>query len=192
MPNLSRRDLILYILGSVLMAAALIEWPWAGGIGKALTALGAALLAIARPGAASDWMTAAAKDPKVEAMHSDGAGSIVVKLRALVLILCFGSVVLQGCSWSLERAKAQSTAGGASAPSARCIQLDSSRSWWGAIAAGGIVAAGSSGVASIPAEGRWQTAAQGTVVGAAVLAGVAKYVADARADAWARECTGAK
>ena len=109
-------------------------------------------------------------------------------------------VLLSGCTVPLEKAR---TAGieerkelGSAAPSAAessdyCRRLDSSRTTWGAIAKGSALVAGGSGVSTIPLDDsrEGQIALASTAATAAVVGGVAYYIAEKKGETWARDCS---
>jgi hypothetical protein len=109
-------------------------------------------------------------------------------LFVLLFLACLVAFAGPGCSFSLERAKAQSAAGGTGAPSPLCLEYDNARGFWGAVEQGAIVCAGASGVSTLPTSGQWRTGAEVAVVGCAIVAGVADVVAKTRAEQWARLC----
>lgn len=113
-----------------------------------------------------------------------GLASETAKSVALLFVMgCF-----LGCSFSLERAKAQSAAGGTNAPSPMCLSLDNSRGTWSAIEQASIVCAGASGISALPLEDKYQLAAGGTIIGCAIIAGASHIIAQSKSEQWARYC----
>lgn len=72
----------------------------------------------------------------------------------------------------------------------RCRELDDDRSLWAALAKGGAIVAGGSGLAAVPVDD--QGARLGLALGAvaaAAFAALASELQEGRGDEWARECT---
>lgn len=94
-----------------------------------------------------------------------------------VAVLCF---LLSGCAGSWGHAKHPD----------RCATLDDRRVFWGGVAKGSAVAAGMSGLSTLPLEddGARIAVAVGGVT-AAVVAASSVYVAESSGASWARECS---
>ena len=108
-----------------------------------------------------------------------------------------------GCSGSLVSAQREALAtrygtdvvAVGYAPSSRCETLDSRRMWAGAVAQGGLVATGASGLAMLPAEelpesarGPARYTAAGLVIGAGITTAIALVVESRTDEAFVREC----
>jgi len=128
-------------------------------------------------------------------------GSILRSLSGLLLLLALP--LLGGCSGSLVGAQrdALSARYGSEgvdfgyAPSARCQELSDRHATWSAIAKGGAVLAGTSGVATLPADelpervqGPARYTAAGISVTSAAIAAAAAVVAEDAAESFTREC----
>jgi hypothetical protein len=107
----------------------------------------------------------------------------------LAVLLC-----TSGCTVSLEGAR---TAGlkksvelSASEPSEYCRRLDNQHATWGAIAKSSGALAGGAGLATIPLgqERDAQIALASAAVGTAAIAVAATYIAEKKAEQWARHC----
>lgn len=117
-----------------------------------------------------------------------------------LVVATFFVVLLSGCTIPLEKARTsgieQRKELGSAAPTAAesseyCRRLDSARTTWGAIAKGSVLAAGASGVSTIPVEESREAdiaLASGSVA-AAVIGGVAFYVSEKKGETWARDCS---
>ncbi len=106
---------------------------------------------------------------------------------AMFAVLC-----LVGCAVPLESARREGALlGVSSAPTpGRCESLDDARTTWGAIAKGAAVVAGASGISALPVEDDEARLALASVgVTGALVGAVAVYVAEAKGEAWARECS---
>lgn len=111
-------------------------------------------------------------------------GALEKSTPAAVLLLAFG---LQGCAGTFDESRLAHHATRRVAPvqissSPRCIQLSDRARWEGALAKGGAVLTGASGLASIPFDGKGERIA---IVGSTVLlaAGTAVVVFLSESDA---------
>lgn len=111
-----------------------------------------------------------------------------------LLLLC--APLLSGCAASFEESRSAGLTerGMGYSPSAeveaRCRALDDQRLVWGAIGKGTGVLSGGAGLSTIPVEDRdAQVALAASSAGLLAFSLVATYVADAKGEEWARECS---
>jgi hypothetical protein len=115
-----------------------------------------------------------------------------IKLGLVIMATC----CTIGCATPLEQARTAGIAerkhdvNAASEAPDYCRRLDREHTIWGAIAKGAVIGAGSSGVAAIPLDTSRdaQIAVGATAAALAIAGGVALYVQEQKAAAWAREC----
>lgn len=121
-------------------------------------------------------------------------------MRTVLITL---ALLLVSCAGSLEQGRSTRLAardlGVEQYPrdDARCRALDDRRATWGAVAVGGAVVTGTSGVSTLPVEelpdryrGTARYAAAGTALVAATVTAAALHLEAASDEAWARECAG--
>jgi|WetSurMetagenome_2_1015567.scaffolds.fasta_scaffold153174_2 hypothetical protein len=107
-----------------------------------------------------------------------------VPLVAVFLLLL---IPLQACAGTLEESRGQISL--AKAAPGRCASLSNAAKWEGALAEGGAVLTGATGIAAWPVQGDGRVALAITsgVVGAGTA--VAVYLHESDATSWAKECT---
>ncbi len=131
---------------------------------------------------------------------TDTRPTVKGKGSAVLLLL----LVLPGCGGSMVEAQREAIAtrygdqpGSVGyAPSQRCQDIDSGRTVWGAVAVGGTILTGASGLAAFPiqslppdAQGPATYTAAGVGIAAAVVTAVAVSDEQDYSEAWVRECT---
>lgn len=105
-------------------------------------------------------------------------------------IVAMSALLLASCSGTFEEARASISASTAPRDAVRCASLDASHAYWTGAAKGLAFAAGTSGLAVIPVNdqrGEVALSVAGVTIGAMAVAST--YIADARGESWARECT---
>jgi hypothetical protein len=97
------------------------------------------------------------------------------------------ALLLSGCTASFEESRGQVAL--AKAAPGRCASLSNAAKWEGALAEGGAVLTGATGISAWPVQGNGRAALAITsgVVGAGTA--VAVYLHESDATSWARECT---
>jgi hypothetical protein len=113
-------------------------------------------------------------------------------VKAALSFCALLAVVLFGCAGSFEEAKLGGRTGviAAPTPTPYCVSLDDGHRLWGGVAKGAAVLAGAEGLSAIPIEDKTtRVILLSTGAAIAVVGGVAVYVAEDYAAAWARTCS---
>ena len=134
--------------------------------------------------------------PPLDSTPAAKGGTVSLLLLVILLPGCAGSLQAAKLDGAPARSTALKAAPDAVAVTTRCQALDSSRTTWGGIAKVSAALAGGSGIASIPLddgkrdEHRLKLGFEVGAVAFAAAAAGAFYVAEAKGETWARECSG--
>jgi hypothetical protein len=172
-------------VGGALFVASLVA-----GLSAAAPTLVRLLLVAVLPS-----LTERLKTAQIRAEHASRRPPPMPPLACLTFLGV--ALLLGGCAGSLDTARGDGLklrlAATPSAPTVRCVSLDTAHRTWSGIAEGTAFAAGAAGISIIPIDdktGRVLIVSAGVVLGTA--AAVSVYVAGDYAAAWARECSGAQ